>query len=56
MPRKPFEPHVWRGWFIDRSFPSGMYSGSNGVRLRADTLTGLKEFIRAYERGEVKNV
>lgn len=46
---KPFTTQHYRSWVITRLFPSGMYSAwkSGELRLRADTISGLKSMIRS---------
>ncbi len=50
-----FQSRVYKGWVIDRSLPSGMYSAwrsTDGRRVRADTLAGIKEYVRDIEAGK----
>jgi hypothetical protein len=48
------KPIHYRSWIITRTFPSGYYSAwkSGELRLRADTLAGLKQLI--HETSKVK--
>lgn len=42
------KPLLYRGWVINRLFPSGMYEAwkDGELRLKADTLDGLKQLIK----------
>jgi len=42
------KPRFYQGWFVTKLFPSGMWSAwkDGELRLRADTLAGLKSLVR----------
>ena len=47
------KPSIYKGWVIDRSFPSGYYAAwkSGEIRLMADTVAGIRRLITDTERG-----